>query len=88
MRGDPRVEGEGLGLSADEEAAFSASVMPSLMKAFFHVSRLVMSGTLSERTLTWQTTPGWGAVFVSWAWATIRGAQRATASMRRTADMG
>src|SRR5579862_4323376 len=38
------------------------------MKAFFHVSRFVMSGILSERTLTWQTTPTFeGSLWASWA---------------------
>src|SRR5262249_19296079 len=37
--------------------AFSWSVMPSLRKERFQASRLETSGTLSESTLTWQTTP-------------------------------
>src|SRR5690349_9775440 len=34
--------------------------MPSLRNDCFHASRLETSGTLSESTLMWQTTPVWG----------------------------
>src|ERR1035437_3487466 len=41
-------------------SAFSWSDMPSLMKDFFHASRLDTSATLSETTLMLHTTAGLG----------------------------
>ena len=68
--------------------AFSSSLIPSLMKDFFHASSVETSGTLPDVTLTWQTTPAEPACFDRVSWAQRSGAATTkTAAHRRRERM-